>query len=1171
MRKTYGNTWWGKQWLNALEVIDNTNRLPRGRSYANIGAARRIKIKGNLITAQVDGSRPRPYQVTIAVQPFGKAAQKKVIEIIAGNPHFLSQLLNRNLPEELYEACREQGIQIFPRQWDDLTGECSCPDWAVPCKHLAAVLYLIANEIDKDPFLAFELHGLDVIAALKKAGFIGEGQKEIGILNFNDRLQPFSMEKKAFNFDIEQFEALDFSRIPYCRDDLMSLLSEKPVFFPQRDFKKVLATAYKNASGLFKKVVEPKPSAEVEQIIDQTESLEIFLDSALDFLQVTFRDRKGEELASRQDIYQLLEILDQIPVSRLLQLSASMRGLYLGYRFAQKLLKQGAFVPELLKIGKQHYRLRWIPALINEQVNKVASQLGTLIPKDMLYYKLGKEVLEPVEEEAFTSTISLFLNDFMIIGNKMPDRILESAVGQLFFYGALETFNNFEDSAYPSAIQLWLNKFFLSEKAYVPLLKVDEVEVGFEVSVGIENKKENLKEPISLEAIFADESYEPIRMEVLRDLSMLAEYFPQIQQLIASRGTAELFFDSEQFVDVLFRILPIIRLFGIKVLLPKSLRKLLRPKMSLALTASESGKVGSKSMIGMDKIMEFDWQVAVGGQLVNASTFIDMAKKYSGIVKLNDEYVYFSEGEIKKLINQLEAPPALDQHQLLQAALTEEYEGAGISLDTTTRELIDQLLSSEATELPEGLQATLRPYQLRGYEWLYKNARLGFGSLIADDMGLGKTLQVITTLLKLKEEGELGPQKALIIVPTTLLTNWDKEIRKFAPDLKAHIYHGSRRTLEPLEEADLLITTYGVVRSDTAKLSKLKWLVVAIDEAQNIKNPTTAQTKAVKKIPAAVKIAMSGTPVENRLSEYWSIFDFSNKGYLKTLTHFKDEFARPIELDRDQAKLQRFRDVTAPFILRRLKTDKTIIKDLPDKVEKDEFCELSTDQAAIYQNVIDTTMAQIEKAEGIARKGLVLKLITALKQICNHPTQYLKKGAAEPAFSGKCMLLVDLVRQILDNGEKMLIFTQYQTMGQLLVEMLDAEFGFEASFLHGGVSRKKRDEMVEDFQNNRTTRVLLLSLKAGGTGLNLTAASHVIHFDLWWNPAVEAQATDRAYRIGQNQNVIVHRFITKGTFEEKINKLLQSKKELANLAVSTGEQWIGDYSDDELRDLVSLG
>ena len=446
----------------------------------------------------------------------------------------------------------------------------------------------------------------------------------------------------------------------------------------------------------------------------------------------------------------------------------------------------------------------------------------------------------------------------------------------------------------------------------------------------------------------------------------------------------------------------------------------------------------------------------------------------------------------------------------------------------------------------------------------------GWGGCLADDMGLGKTLQVISTLLKLKEDGEFGKKKALVIVPTTLLTNWDKEIKRFAPDLNTHIYHGSNRQLEPLKDAEILITTYGVVRSEGAKLQKEKWLIIVIDEAQNIKNPTTAQTKAVKKLKAPIKIAMSGTPVENRLSEYWSIFDFTNKGYLETLTKFKEDFAKPIEVDRDQEQLDKFRKITQPFILRRLKSDKSIIKDLPDKIEKDQFCQLTPVQMAIYQNVIDTTMEAIDKAEGIARKGLVLKLITALKQVCNHPKHFLKKGEEDPTLSGKATLLFDLLKQIQESGEKTLIFTQYQEMGKMLVRMLEAEFNLEIPFLHGGVSRKGRDEMVEDFQNNRATRIMILSLKAGGTGLNLTEASNVIHFDLWWNPAVEAQATDRAYRIGQKNNVLVHRFITQGTFEEKINKLLQKKKELANLTVTTGEKWIGEFSNDELKELVRL-
>jgi len=361
-----------------------------------------------------------------------------------------------------------------------------------------------------------------------------------------------------------------------------------------------------------------------------------------------------------------------------------------------------------------------------------------------------------------------------------------------------------------------------------------------------------------------------------------------------------------------------------------------------------------------------------------------------------------------------------------------------------------------------------------------------------------------------------------------------------------------------------------VVRSDTAKLQKQKWLAIVIDEAQNIKNPSTAQTKAVKKIKGDIRIAMSGTPVENRLSEYWSIFDFVNKGYLSTLPKFKKKFSIPIEVERDQKKVEIFRAITSPFIMRRLKSDKSIIQDLPDKIETNLYCELTKDQTALYQSVIDTTMKQVESTEGIDRKGAVLKLITALKQVCNHPVQFLKKGEVLPQDSGKSVQLLDLLKRIEQNGEKTLIFTQYQTMGKLMVEMIKAEMGFTPPFLHGGVSRKKRDEMVEDFQTNQATKVLILSLKAGGTGLNLTAANNVIHYDLWWNPAVEAQATDRAYRIGQHKNVMVHRFITEKTFEEKIDKLLQSKKDLANLTVTSGEKWIGDLTNNELRNLVSL-
>ncbi|MCB0706112.1 MAG: hypothetical protein KDC34_12405 [Saprospiraceae bacterium] len=375
----------------------------------------------------------------------------------------------------------------------------------------------------------------------------------------------------------------------------------------------------------------------------------------------------------------------------------------------------------------------------------------------------------------------------------------------------------------------------------------------------------------------------------------------------------------------------------------------------MRLTAAESNTQVSDGLVSLENLLRFQWQIALGEKQMKQKEFLDLLKKYSGIVKLQDQYVYFDEKEIQNLLDKLQNPPEPDSHQLLQAALSEEYDGSSVKLTKQARQLIESLLAAGPVALPEGLQATLRPYQERGFSW----AQIGFGSLLADDMGLGKTLQIITLLLKMKQERAFSQEKGLIIVPTTLLTNWFLELQKFAPDWQAHVYHGPGRSLLPLQEADLLITTYGVLRSEGATLQKHSWRIMVIDKAQNIKNPATAQTKAIKKIKAPIKIAMSGTPVENRLSEYWSIFDFTNRGYLGSLKKFKENLANPIEQDRDQESLDRFRKITEPFILRRVKTDKSIIKDLPEKIEKNEYCALTADQAALYQNVLNATLQAI--------------------------------------------------------------------------------------------------------------------------------------------------------------------------------------------------------------------
>ncbi|MEO6037938.1 MAG: DEAD/DEAH box helicase, partial [Saprospiraceae bacterium] len=1173
--KNYGSTWWGQQWLNAFTQISDANRLPRGRTYANNGSVRTIQLDNNNVEATVQGSYL--YKVHIRIPVFSEREQEKITTLIAENPDLLARLLNRELPPELHAACLQAGIQIFPQRWHDFQATCSCPDYAAPCKHLAAIIYLLANEIDKNPFVVFALHRFDVLQALEQEGFSAGQTQRLGILSLASLWLPLEASE-ADQDGIAREELakapIDFSLLPDCRDNLLAILAEKPVFYPGGDFKNVLKKIWTNVAKAAQKELGATPNAAADSDYDRAETVEIYLYEDGVPVDCKVLDAAGEVVFDASYPAALVQWLAGLPAGRLDSFSGPLRGMWLAWRFAEACARHGAFVPQLLSVTGNQYIIRWLPALNQEWVRAIFQQLAAVLPGDALIYVSDDDASVPTKSDYAQALISVFINHYVHTAHGLEATLLQEPVVRLFVDSEPQAFERFETREYPAAIALWLNRFFLAEKETVPVLLVGEPEGladHFEVSLAMENRRNVLQPPWPLREIFESPAFAATRLELLRDLSTLADFFPDLRRLLTDKGKKPLLYAARDFAQVLFEKLPIISLFGLRVLLPKSLSKILRPQLSLHL-AENPGRVFNNSLLSLQGMLQYNWQVAIGDQNLLPDEFLQLLKNAAGLVRIRGEYVYFDEKEMKSLAEKLAKPPALSGPELLQIALAEEYNGMRISLTPELRHLMNELRSTELLPLPAGLQATLRPYQHRGYSWLAKNARIGFGSILADDMGLGKTLQVITTLLHLKQTGALtAGRQALVVAPTTLLTNWQREVGRFAPGLSTFIYHGGARDLAASLAADVVLTSYGVVRSDSAKLEKTDWLALIIDEAQNIKNPGTEQSKALKKIPASIRIAMSGTPVENRLSEYWSVFDFSNKGYLGGPDAFKTRYAIPIEGERDERALQRFRKVTAPFVLRRLKTDKSIISDLPDKVEQNQFCTLAPAQAALYQSVVDRSLAEIAKNEGIARRGMILQLIMALKQICNHPAQFLKKGAPDPDLSGKCPLLLDLVGQALENDEKVLIFTQFREMGELLAQMIEADLGIAAPFLHGGVSRKGRDSMVEDFQEQRSSRLLLLSLKAGGTGLNLTAASQVIHFDLWWNPAVEAQATDRAFRIGQKRNVQVHRFITSATFEERIDAMIQSKKELADLTVAAGETWIGELSDRDLKGLFQLG
>ena len=470
---------------------------------------------------------------------------------------------------------------------------------------------------------------------------------------------------------------------------------------------------------------------------------------------------------------------------------------------------------------------------------------------------------------------------------------------------------------------------------------------------------------------------------------------------------------------------------------------------------------------------------------------------------------------------------------------------------------------------PDTLTGELRPYQKIGYSWLIQNIRYHFGCILADDMGLGKTIQILAAILFYKERNKLENRPSLIIVPPTLISNWENEIKKFTPELSYYIYHGSNRTY-PLEEYDIILTSYGVVRLDLDLFLDETWLLCVIDEAQNIKNPNTEQTKAIKSVNATTKIALTGTPIENKLMDYWSIFDFVHKGYLSTKDDFKRQFVMPIEKLEDEETLHELRTIAKPFVLRRLKTDDDIKKELPEKFINDIYCTLSKKQVKLYNAILEEIFFDIENSKGIQRKGIILKILTALKQTCNHPAQFLAIKNPKISESGKMELLVNILENILDNDEKVIIFTQYVEMGKLIQQLISKKFKQEVLFLHGSQTREEKTRIIDTFQEDENYKIFVATLKTGGTGLNLTAAQNVIHYDLWWNPAVENQATDRVHRIGQENDVMVYRFITKGTLEETIDAISKHKKDLAAKSISNDETFLTEMTNEELKNVLKL-
>ena len=654
--------------------------------------------------------------------------------------------------------------------------------------------------------------------------------------------------------------------------------------------------------------------------------------------------------------------------------------------------------------------------------------------------------------------------------------------------------------------------------------------------------------------------------DLLLALRRGARAWPPLAPLLRSAAPTEVSLDEEQLAELLETGAEALGGAGIEVLWPA---ELLGEGLEVRATVTTPAPAGAaQAAFRLEALLRFDWQVTMGGEVLTAEEVAALAEAKRPLVRLRGRWVRVNRELLERLRRR--RGPRITAAEALAAALTGSLVVDGDRVEFhagSLADLVDRLAGAgrAPVEPPGGLRATLRPYQRRGLSWLARMCELGLGGCLADDMGLGKTVQVIALHLHRRP---LAAGPTLVVCPTSLLGNWQRELARFAPEVPVRRYHGGARHLEELAADEVVLVTYGVVRRDRAVLAEVAWGLVVADEAQHAKNPLSRIARELRAIPAPARVALTGTPVENRLTELWSILDWTTPGLLGPLERFRRSVAVPVERYRDRDATEQLARVVRPFLLRRRKSDPRIAPELPAKTETDRVVPLTAEQATLYEAVVRETLAKIASSEGIERRGLVLGLLTALKQICNHPAQYLHEAAPLPGRSGKLVALDELLEVILAEGEAALVFSQYVEMCRLIGAHL-ADRGVPTLFLHGRVPARRREELVARFQDGGAP-VFLLSLKAGGVGLNLTRATHVVHYDRWWNPAVEDQATDRAYRIGQDRPVQVHRLVTEGTLEDRIAALLASKRGLAEAVVGAGEAWITELSDAERAELVSL-
>ena len=1212
----YGSTWWSRKWLDHLFSGASARDIDYAFKYVARGQVQPFAVADNRVMAEVKGPNGGLHNVYLVFPKFDKDRADIFVGLLKQQPVELMALSNGAMNQSIELILSKCGLSLFDT-CDRVNMNCDCRD-PLPCRYVVSVFLKMAEMMSSDPFLLFRVHGLDIayLKDFKPEPVESDVPREstlVRLLPYNDRAE--SPRVPMFRFE----EWRDYSHV------LPAMLSNFPDFCPSGNFKKSFVDELERCRDFYNHYEKFELFAQdfgiyhAHTFLMERERLQVVHAKGW---QWTFNQLEDErEVATGLGFENVMGALCRLNQECVWHNHVTVRFVHQLLQVAYHLVRCGAIYPQVFWLNNVTAQVRWLPAEMLPDVLSVVAELEKAVPDDFAFTFEGdsREDLDAAAEHILSVFIGKLLR-FARTAQSYRKGTHENLLG--FFFDCKSGKLAANGLKIPSRIQAWFSVYNSLEFNHKIVFVCSECGRDIALQVFVEDSAGRT----ALSALFAES--DPRLLSLMNILNCVAETFKPMKRYLEIHAGEPLVMRGAELKEFVTESVKKFEVFGIVTEMPRSLLEIARPKAQMKI----KGSLGIGAFKASD-LLDFDWEVALGDESVSAEEFLRMTKDAGGLLKYKDRYVSYSADDVRLMQQRLEErrkegrglaaeengrgdevvtvdAETLDENggagekdenempatavRLLQACFTGSCDGVPVAVADGLKNQLDLWRAETDIALPENLNAVLRPYQLRGYSWMYKNLQMGFGCILADDMGLGKTLQVIAFLLKMKQEGRLEESKALVVVPAGLLCNWQMEVKKFAPELTVFTYHGASRKLEKFD-ADILVTTYSTCRIDFKKLEQRSWEIVVIDEAQNIKNSDSEQSRKIRALRAPMKIAMSGTPVENRLLEFWTIMDFCNRGFLPSANEFRDKYETPIQKNANQAVAERFKKITAPFMLRRMKTDKSIISDLPDKIQQDEYAVLTRSQAALYKRTLDDFMRELEQMEQgptidvgeldagasisavsadshslFKRKGLILQMILALKQICNHPKTYLKTGEASVEESGKLAMLLDLLRSIREQGEKTIIFTQFREMGELLQEVLARELDIAADFYHGGCTQNQRNEMVRRFQGDPEDTVLILSLKAAGTGLNLTAASQVIHYDLWWNPAIEAQATDRAFRIGQTKNVQVHRFITKGTFEEKINALLESKRAVAEMTVNAGETWLADMDDKQLGEIFTL-